>query len=70
MQHRLRFIAAKGVHSDSQLSYLFFQYFGLDNGSTLKRWRPVEKLGEDAIVFTSTILGNSVSVYYQAGNIR
>ena len=35
MQHRLRFIGAKGVHSDSQLSYLFFQYFGLDNGSTL-----------------------------------
>ena len=36
MQHRLRFIGAKGVHSDSQLSYLFFQYFGLDNGSTLE----------------------------------
>ena len=25
-RHRLRFIGAKGVHSDSQLSYLFFQY--------------------------------------------
>ena len=35
MQHRLRFIGAKGVHCDSQLSYLFLHYFGLDNGSTL-----------------------------------
>ena len=34
MQHRLRFIGAKAVHSNSQLC-LFFQYFGLDNGSTL-----------------------------------
>ena len=36
MQLRLRFITDKGVHSDSQLSYLFLHHFGLDNGSTLK----------------------------------
>ena len=35
MQLRLRFITDKGVHSDSQLSYLFLHHFGLDNGSTL-----------------------------------
>ena len=32
---RQRFIGAKGLHSDSQLSYLFFHHFGLDKGSTL-----------------------------------
>ena len=37
MQHRLRFIGAKEVHSNSQLSDVFFQYFGLDNGSTVVR---------------------------------
>ena len=36
MHLRLRGISTKTVHSDSQLSYLFFQYFGLDSGPTLK----------------------------------
>ena len=47
MRHRLRFIGAKGLHSDSQLSYLFFHHFGLDKGSTLDRKKQIiERLGE------------------------
>ena len=44
MQHRLRCISAKGVHSNSQLSYLFLQYFGLDKGSTLDSFVELVKI--------------------------
>ena len=49
MQHRLRFIGAKAVHSNSQLSYLFFQYFGLDNGSTLVSEVVSKKIGVETL---------------------
>ena len=60
MQHRLRFIGAKGVHSDSQLSYLFFQYFGLDNGSTLPK---LLNLSGFRFVFKEPVYWHSVFLY-------